>query len=443
MLNRNTKFVMKIAVPSIILVVGLIVALMTVGINDAGQRTVIQFPSGQLIVKFDPGVYFSLFGKTTEYNDLITFDFDRTNSEGGESTLDQSGINVRYQDGGMGSVYGKSRYALPLDAETMILLHKSFRSNSGLANKLIKPVTEEGMNLTAGLMSSEDAYATKRAIFTQLAKSQISKGKFQTELETVTITDEVTGKYVTKQVPVISLDSNKQQIHLDSDLVKYGVTLEGFQLNDPGFEETTRAQIAEKRAATMAIITAKANAEKAKQMAITAEENGKANVMTAKYLEEVEKEKAVVVAGREKAVAVIAAERAVEVAEQAKLEALVVAERKVEVAEQAKLEAEQYKFEQAELKEANILQGEGLAKKKRLIYEADGALTQKIDAWTNATIAGYKYLGQQKWVSEITLGSGGAEGQTGDAMTQFMSLLSTKAARDLGLDMKMGTTSNQ
>ena len=44
----------------------------------------------------------------------------------------------------------------------------------------------------------------------------------------------------------------------------------------------------------MAIITAKANAERARQDAITAEEQGKAAVMKAKYEKEVEKERAIV-----------------------------------------------------------------------------------------------------------------------------------------------------
>ncbi len=433
----RVKFGLKVGIPAFLLVVGLIVAMMTVGINDAGQRTVIQFPSGQLIVKFDPGVYFSLFGKTTEYNDLITFDFDRTESEGGATTLDQAGINVRYQDGGMGSVYGKGRFALPSDPETMITLHKAFRSNSGVANKLIKPVTEEAMNLTAGLMKSEEAYATKRAIFTELAKSQIADGKFETKLDTVSVKDEVSGRIVYKQVPVIKEDpKTKQPMHRPSDLDMYGISLIGFQLNDPGFEPSTMAQIAEKRAATMAIITAKANAEKAKQMAITAEEDGKAAVMKAKYLEEVEKEKAVVVASREKEVAIINAERKVEVEEQTKLQALVVAERKVDVAAQAKLEAEQYKYEQAELKEANILEGEGLSEKKRLIFEADGALTQKLNALVTINKNYAQNFGKQKWVPEVQMG--GSTGEGGNEASNLINLLTANSLKDLGLDMKIG-----
>ena len=422
-MNARTKLGMRIGVPAVILVVGLIIAMLTMGINDAGQRTVIQIPSGQLIVKFNPGVYFSLFGKTTKYNDLLTFDFDRSAAEGGKATLDQPGINVRYQDGGMGSIYGKGRFALPNDESTMLELHKAFRSNDGLANKLIKPVTEEAMNLTAGLMNSEEAYATKRAIFIQWAKSQINHGKFQTVLDTVDTKDEVTGKIVYKEIPVIAVDKNKIPIHIDSDLKKYGISLVGFQLNDPGFEKSTMKQIAEKRAATMAIITAKANAEKAKQMAITAEEDGKAAVMEAKYLEEVQKAKMLVIASRTREVAIIAATQ------------------KVEVAEQDKLEAEQIKLRAEQIKLANILEGEGLAEKKRLIMQADGALEQKLDAYKSVMKTAFSEFSKQKWVPEVMMG-GSNDSTGGNEAANLINLMTANTLKQLGLDLKMDTGTN-
>lgn len=394
-----------------------ILAIMTIGINDAGERTVIQYPNGSLVVKFTPGVYFHLFGKTTEYNDLITFDFDRSEAEGGAATLDQKGISVRYQDGGMGTVFGKARFSLPSDSETMIALHKAFRSNSGVANKLIKSVTEEAMNLTAGLMNSEDAYATKRAIYTELAKTQVVKGKFVMKLKNIDAVDEV-GKTVTKQVPVIREGEDGMPMHVSSDLERYGISLVGFQLNDPGFEERTQKQIADKREATMAIITAKANAERAKQEAITAEENGKKNVMTAKYEKEKEKIQAVVDANKAKEVAEIAAAQQVAVAEQAKLEA-----------EQKKLAAVEYKQEQ-------ILIGEGDGERKRLVMAADGALEQKLKTYEAVMAQFANAVSKQKWVPEVQMGNNSGDAG-GNEAANLINLLTAKTLQDLGLDMSI------
>lgn len=405
----------KIAVSMMLLVVIAAILVMSFGINNAGHRTVVQYPWGTLYVKFTPGIYPQWFGTAEVYNDVITFDYDKSEAEV-DSSIDQVGISVRYQDGGTGTVYGKARFTLPNDEETMLHLHKAFRSNRGVSQKLIKSVTEEGMNLTAGLMSSEEAYAEKRSIFTQWSSQQISKGKFQTKLERINTVDESTGKTVTKNIPVISFGENGLPIHLFSDLSDYGIDVNGFQITDWDFEPKTLQQIATKREATMAIITAKANAERAKQDAITSEEQGKANVMTARYEKEVVKEQAIVDAQREKEVAVISAQKSVEVARQHKLEA-----------EQKKLAAAEYKQEQ-------ILRGEGDGAYKRIVMEADGALAQKLATYERVMGRFASAIEKQKWVPEVQMGSSSSGGD--NAMT-LIEMMGIKAAKDLALDMKV------
>jgi SPFH domain / Band 7 family len=412
-----TKIPAKLIVVGLVLVGSVIMFFMAFGINNAGHRTVVQYPTGTLYVKFTPGVYPQWFGTAEVYNDVITFDYDKADSDIG-SSIDQSGISVRYQDGGTGTVYGKARFSLPGDEETMLHLHKAFRSNRGVSQKLIKSVTEEGMNLTAGLMSSEEAYAEKRSIYTQWASQQIAKGKFQTRLEKVRTVDEGTGKTVTKNVPVISYGEDGLPVHLESDLTNYGVSVNGFQITDWDFEPKTLQQIATKREATMAIITAIANAERAKQDAITSEEQGKANVMTAKYQKEVIKEQAIVDAQREKAVAVISAEKQVEVARQQKLEA-----------EQKKLSAVEYKQEQ-------ILRGEGDGAYKRLVIEADGALAQKLATYERVMNRFAQAVEKQKWVPEIQMGGDATSSGGANAMT-LIEMMGIKAAKDLALDMNI------
>lgn len=411
----NTKLLFPVV---IIAGAGTLLA-MSAGINDAGNRSVVQYPSGKLLVKFTPGIYMKWFGTATEYRDVLTYDYDKTN-DGASSSINQLGIPVRYQDGGTGKVYGKARFSLPNDEPTMLNLHKAFRSNIGVANKLIKTVTEEGMNLTAGLMSSEEAYAEKRGIYTQWASEQIAGGKYQTELKKISTLDESTGKRVVKNIPVITYGSDGRPVHLKSDLKEYGIVVNGFQITDWDFEQKTLNQISTKREATMAIITAKANAERAKQDAITAEEQGKANVMTAKYEKEVLKEQAVVVAGQNKQVAVIKAEQLVEVAMQQKLEA-----------EQKKLAAAEYKQEQ-------ILRGEGDGSYKRLVMKADGALAQKLVTYEAVMNRFAQAIEKQKWVPEIQMGmSGNSTVAGGSSAMSLIEMLSVKTAKDLALDLKL------
>ena len=73
----NKNLLLPIA---IITIIGILL-VQSAGINDAGNRTVVQYPSGTLLVKFSPGIYMKWFGTTTEYRDVLTYDFDETCNE--------------------------------------------------------------------------------------------------------------------------------------------------------------------------------------------------------------------------------------------------------------------------------------------------------------------------------------------------------------------------
>jgi len=419
---------------AVIAVLSVVVLVNMVGINNAGQRTVIQYPSGTLSVKFEAGPYMQYFGSTTSYNDIMTLDYDRSDSAA-DATINQAGIPVRYQDGGTGTVFGIARFRLPNDEPTMLAIHKEFRSNKGLAFKLIKAISEETMNHTAGFMTSEESY-TERGRFTQMAKTQLENGKFQTVQKRIVQTEagfeyclekNLTKenkksckdvKKVTKIIPDIATKDGIQ-LHVDSDLATYGITVSGFQMIDWDYEKKTLEQISDKRAATMAIITSKANAERAKQDAITAEQQGLANVMTARFKKEVIKAEKIVDAEREAAVAVIDAMKL------------------VDVASQQKLEEEQKKLAAYETKKQQIALGQGEAERKRLNMEADGALQPKLDAWVTVNSKYAEEFGKQKWVPEIMMGGG--EAGNNSAATDLISMLGVNTAKELQLNMKMKT----
>lgn len=412
-MNNITKLIIAGAITLVLLILG----LMAFGTNDNGYRTVVQYPNGHTFVVLEPSWYLTMLGDTIRYQDVITYDYERGANES-DPTVDVDGINVRYQDGGLGTIHGIARFELPDDEETMLMLHREFRSNEGLANKLLRNVTDEAMNLTAGLMTSEDAYAVDRGSFSDWSRQQVQGGKFRTVLKEITEVDELTGRRVTKSVPEIAYGDNGLPIQYAADLQRYGINVSGFQITDWNFEQKTLDQITEKREATMAIITARANAERAQQDAITAEEQGKANVMKAKYEKEVEKERAVVDAQRQAEVAVIAAQQ------------------NVDVAEQQKLQAEQLKLAAAEYKEEQILRGEGDAAYKQLVLEADGALAQKLEAYIKVQQAYAREIGKQRWVPDVQMGASGvADG--GNAATELVELLTAKTAQDLRLDMTM------
>jgi regulator of protease activity HflC (stomatin/prohibitin superfamily) len=197
----------------------------------------------------------------------------------------------------------------------------------------------------------------------------------------------------------------------------YGIKVNGFQITDWDFEKKTLDQISRKREATMGIITAKADAERARQEALTAEEQGKRNVMVDRYTKEQEKIQAVVDAEKDKEVAVTQAMKAVLVAEQQKLEA-----------EQKRLAAIAYKQEQ-------ILRGEGDGEYKRLVMSADGALAAKLEAWKTVHMRYAAAIEKQKWVPEIQMGGSGQP--SGSAANDLIEMLKAQTAKELKLDMSI------
>lgn len=142
--------------------------------------------------------------------------------------------------------------------------------------------------------------------------------------------------------------------------------------------------------------TAIANAKRAEQDAITTEKQGQADAAQAKWKQEVIKSKLVTQAEAERAVAELAVQTA------------------------------------SLNKQKDILEGEGIAAKKRLVMQADGALTQKLATyekvqkfWADA-FSNY----QGSLVPTYVSGGSGA----GNAGFNFMELIGVKAARDLALE---------
>ena len=141
-----------------------------------------------------------------------------------------------------------------------------------------------------------------------------------------------------------------------------------------------------------------ANAKKAEQDAITIAKQGEANAAKAKWDQEVIKAKLVTEAESRKKVS----------------------ELNVVTAENNK--------------RVMILEGEGEGAKKRAIYQANGALEQKLEAWLKA---------QEYWSAAFANYKGnvtplyqtGSSAGNSNAAAQFMEIMGMKAAKDLNLDL--------
>lgn len=386
----------------------------TVKINNNGYRTVVQWPTGETFVKFTPGPYFAFFGKTITYPDVITYDIGgiTTDKEAAEGII--HGISVRYQDGGLGTVDGIVRVNLPDDETTMLELHRAFREPEGLNNKLLEPEVRQALNLTAGLMTSEEAYAERRNDFANWGTDQIQFGRFKTTLEKKTITG-IDGSTQDKRVPVPVKDSEGNFLHQESPFTDYGMKVSGFQVTDWSFEDKTLDQISTKRDAEMRAITLEAQARQAlaEKTQITAQ--GQAEVERIRYQELQVAEKATIAANREKDVAIINAQK--------------VKETNAELLEAAKIDVQTA----AEEKKATQLRADGEAYAKKAVIEADGALQQKLQAAVDINQVWADAYAKRQVPSFVMGGSGNGVGSDTDAAT-FQSMLNALIAKDLMVD---------
>lgn len=400
------KFPTKTVLGAAVVGVGLLVTTLTIGINDNGYRTVVQWPSGKTFVKFEPGIYFAMFGKTTTWSNEVNYD------------IDGGGFQVRYQDGGKGSVDGTMIVSLPDNEEQMLELHRVYRSEQGLKDRLLVPELKQSLNSTAGLMTSEEAYAVKRNDYREYTLDQMTYGLFMTELVKKQI-ETADGETQIKDVPVIKLDPNTgQPQHNKPVLQNYGLNIASFQITDWQFAKETETQINSKRQAEMAIIEAKAKADQAKYEQIQVAAEGEKEVERVRYEQLRLKEEATIKADKEKEVAVIKASQQVEVNEQA----LLAAEIDVKTAQQEKAAKQE--------------RADGDAYAKRVVLEADGALAQKL-----ATIENIN----EKWsraysvrpVPQIVMGGNDGTANSESGAKEFMQILTTNALKDLSTNLEV------
>ncbi len=443
-----------------ILVAGGAVSLLET--NEAGYITVKQsLLTGDVSIISEPGLFCQCFGSITKYHEAGTVKFAQLDIDKDSKGMPivrpgkakdrnpeiSDEIEVRFNDGGMGWISVMTLFDLPSDNEKLGLIHQKFRNYTNLIETGIKPTIEESVVLTAALMNSGESYTTKRAIFSEWARGQLTKGTYITE--EVSRTDQGMGSIgdVTENNVVRVKTEGGVKLRNENPLERYGIEFKQFQITNIRYEPATENLIKTKREALQQTIVAKIAAERAKQERLAAEEFGKKKVKIAEYEAMVKMKKSEVAAEEEKTVAIINAERKLAVAKVTKQQDLGAANKKVELAKLDKTKAiiaSEKEVTIAKLnvqaakhnREAYILEGQGLSEQKRLIYEADGALQQKLDAYVKVMTVLSKELGKQKWVPDITMNGSGTGGSAdGNAAAGFMNLWMMKTTQDLGVEM--------
>jgi len=393
----------------VLVMIGLIVLGMLSGKMfehvGAGEIVVIQDPiDGDLHVYFSPGLYWQNLGKATHYKKSFQFWFSAQTDQGAAAN---QAIKIRFNDGGHADISGSVRADMPGTEDQMKDIHMRLGSQMAVEQELIRTVIEKSVYMSGPLMSSKESYADKRNVLITYIEDQASTGVYKTIPREVKIKDPMTEAEKTVTIVEIALDDKQTpQRQEPSPLLRFGIRLYNLSINDIKYDPTVEQQINSQQQAIMSVQTAMAEAKKAEQRSITVAKEGEANAAKAKWEQETIKAKAIVEA-----------------------------EQRLQVADLDRQAAEQKKQEQ-------ILLGTGEAERKKLVMSADGALSQKLEAWVKvnelyaAAISNYKGA----WVPSIIMGGGNAgNGYPGMGAQDFINFLMMYSAKQLSLDMRVPT----
>jgi hypothetical protein len=342
---------------------------------DADEILVVQDPfDGELHWYTTAGLKWQGFGKVTTYKKRSIYDFNS---------------RIRFNEGGHAMLAGSMQWEMPLAENQLTEIHTRFGSNEAVAKQLIEVVTNKSIYMTGPLLSSTESYAEKRPNLLFWVEDQINHGVYQTTRKDVRMIDPITGEEKTVSVAEISLDSTGVPLRQEAgQLTVFGIRPFNYAVTEITYDDKVERQIQLQQENIMAVQTAMAQARKAEQDALTVEQQGAV-----------------------KAKAVTEAQQRLEVAQ---LDA--------EAAAQERL--------------ANIRRGEGDARRRELVMSADGALTQKLEAWLEAqkvwatAVSNYK----GSWVPSVVMGG---TGQQGNGANDLIDLLTAQTARQLALDMQV------
>lgn len=411
---------------SIVLAVVLLAVLLIASISifqncDAGQVMVIQSPvSGNLVWHTTPGIKWQGFGKVTDYPRRSQFWFSSKNDQGKK---DDESLSIRFNDGGHANISGGISWEMPLDDDHLTLLHQKYGSYKAIEQQLVRTVVEKSVYMTGPLMSSTESYASRRSELLTLIEDQINHGIYQTKTSTETQKDPLTG--VERKITLVQIIRDKEglpkRVDEGSPLKEFKIRAFNLTLNEIKYEGEVEKQIQQQQQETMKVQIQILAAKAAEQQTLTTIKLGEADAAKAEWAQKTVAAKMEAEAKMKKNVAETEAAMKKEVAE---LEG----KQKLEV---AKLDAEAAK----QFKLAEIERGEGEAKRRQLVMEADGALEKKLQAYVEINRAYADAVGkhQGSWVPQIVM-SGPQAGPQANGAQALIDLFTAKTAKDLSLD---------
>lgn len=276
------------------LILGLLLSFNPMVYNPDGYRTYVQDPIfGVEKVMFNPGWKWGGFlRKTQAWPDVMSTSFEEDNP-----------VSIRFNDATQAQAQATVQWRLPNDPETMIMLHKSYRSPEILQRRTLTPYSRECLGFAAQLMESETHYSGGQSKLKEDFRDQLLNGQYVLETNISFIFDSVSNERVKITEVDIRLDQNGVAIRIPSDVQTFGIKADFAAVPHIDYEEMVDEKLKAKIDQSTKESIAKQTLITAEQEALTAAAEGRKLIAETKAKYEADKQKAVIEAEKAKDVA--------------------------------------------------------------------------------------------------------------------------------------------
>jgi len=438
----------KLILPFILVLSAFIIGKKSVFYAEPGYVYHVRTLTGQEHVVSDIGYQFFLWGRWNAWKRALTVQSAQGGSdslkyaevESSETSVNLPPLNIMFLDQVDADSEATVRFSIPTDNDGFLRLAHEYRTPENLLRTALIPAFKETLQATASLMSAEEYYSGGRTEFNSEFENQMNNGIYLVRREEINVTvnrskasanaalginqeeygDESKTTFVVRKVmDDAGIPKRKQQ-----KFISFGITVVDARITNmtPNNRFIERMQLKQKASADRAIAREqRIQEEEQRLLAIARGEREVAERQAKARVEQIQK---TTEAETDKQLALTTADKLRQQAEIEKETARINLEK-------ARIEAET----QRTLADAEAYQ-------KRVILEADNALTDKLQAeieihklWANA------FSKRQVPVTVFGGSEGGAPVGSDGEVKAFMQLLTLDAAKRLNYQRDINNTS--
>lgn len=305
---NNISNIMKLGGAAVVLI--LLFIFNPWAFNDSGYRIHVQQVGGSEHIQFEPGLFYAgFFSTTTVYPDIITVQYADTDNQMDGISYSSGLIEGQFKDGTYASIGFTVKWELPDDDESMMKIHKDYRSTARLAQSLAE-YSKECMTYSTPLMDSERHYSGGKSELKDYFQFQLRNGQYILDQEEV-LEKDTAGEIVKRSY------ENTRRIKPDgsfllaiSDVQLYKIKPNFVAITHVDYAEIVDEKLTAKVEQSTKEAISKQTLVTAQQEALTAKAEGERLLAETRATEEAGKLKAVIQMQKEVELARLSAEQA-------------------------------------------------------------------------------------------------------------------------------------